>query len=96
MHSVAHVGVSVPDEPAHVEAEGEEAGSQKVPEGSQVGDGEIVWVHSSTPHPVNHPVCQVEEDHHLDEDAEANILISFTYRKQHKGASTGRTLPHGK
>lgn len=80
MHSVAHVSVSVSDEPAHVEAEGEEAGSQQVTQSGQIGDGEVVWVHSSTPHPVNHPVCQVEEDHHLDQDAEANILICSIYR----------------
>lgn len=65
MHSVAQITVSVPDEPAHVEAEGQEAGPQQVAQGRQVRDGEVVGVHASTPHPVNHPVGQVEEDHHL-------------------------------
>ena len=62
VHSVARACVSVSDEPAHVEAEGEEAGPQQVTQGSQVGDGEVVWIHASAPHPVDHPVCQVEED----------------------------------
>lgn len=65
VRSVAHVSVSVPDEPAHVEAESEETGPQQVAQGSQVGDGEVVRVHASAPHPVDHPVCQVEEDHYL-------------------------------
>lgn len=62
MRSVARACVSVSDEPAHVEAEGEEASPQQVTEGSQVGDGEVVWIHASAPHPVDHPVCQVEKD----------------------------------
>lgn len=79
LRSVAHVSVSVPDEPAHVEAEGEEAGPQQVTQRSQVGDRKVVWVHSSTPHPVNHPVCQVEKDHYLDQEAkrEADIIYSI-------------------
>lgn len=81
MHSVAHISVSVTDEPAHVEAEGEEAGSQQVTQSSQVRDGEVVWVHTSAPHPVDHPVCQVEEDHHLDEDeAEENVFLVKPHR----------------
>lgn len=76
MHSVAHVRVSVPNEPAHVEAEGEEAGPQQVTQSSQVRDWEVVGVHASAPHPVHHPVCQVEKDYHLEEDeAEANLVV---------------------
>lgn len=62
---VAHVRVSVPNEPAHVKAEGKEAGPQEVTQSSQVWDGEVIRVHSSTPHPINHPVCQVQENHDL-------------------------------
>lgn len=65
MHSVARVSVSVSDEPAHVEAEGEEAGPQQVTQSGQVGDGEVVGVHATAPHPVDHPICQVEEDYYL-------------------------------
>lgn len=65
MHSVPQTRVSVPNEQAHVEAEGEEASSQQVPQSSQVGDREVVGVHPSAPHPVDHPVGQVEEDNHL-------------------------------
>lgn len=65
MHSVAHVSVSVPDEPAQVEAQGQEASPQQVTQGGQVRDGKVVRVHAPTPHPVDHPVCQVEEDHDL-------------------------------
>ena len=67
---VAHVGVCVPDEPAHVEAEGQEAGPQQVTQGRQVRDGEVVGVHAPAPHPVDQPVCQVEEDHDLQQDEE--------------------------
>lgn len=65
MCSVSWAGVSVADKPVHVEAEGQEAGPQQVPQSGQVGDGEVVRVHASAPHPVNHPVRHVEEDHHL-------------------------------
>ncbi len=76
MHSVAHVGVSVSDEPAHVEAECEEAGPQKVAQSCQVGDGEVVGVHASAPHPVDHPVGQVEKDYHLKEEEDhSNVLL---------------------
>lgn len=66
--------VSISDKPAHVEAEGEEAGAQQVAQSSQVRDGEVVGVHASAPHPVNHPVCHVEKDHHLQE-AEAEQVV---------------------
>lgn len=86
VHSVAHITVSVSNEPTHVEAEGEEAGPQQVTQGSKVGDGEVVWVHSSTPHPVNHPVCQVEEDHHLEE--EANIFDPNTIVRRYSESNS--------
>lgn len=73
MHSVAWVRVPVADEPAHVEAEGKEASPQQVAQSSQVRDGEVVRVHASTPHPVDHPVCQVEKDHHLRNEAETHL-----------------------
>lgn len=65
MHSVAHVRVSVPDEKAHVKTKGQEAGPQQVPQCCQVRDGEVIRVHTSTPHPVYHPVSQVQQDDHL-------------------------------
>lgn len=74
MHSVARISVSVSDEPAHVEAEGKEAGPQQVTQSRQVRDGEVVGVHASAPHPVDHPVCQVEENYHLEEDEEEENL----------------------
>lgn len=76
MHSVACISVSVSNEKAHVEAECEEAGPQQVTQGRQVGDGEVVGVHASAPHPVDHPVCQVEKDYHLEWDkAQENLLF---------------------
>lgn len=69
--SVSWDGVSVSDKPAHVEAEGEEAGPQQVAQSGQVGDGEVVRVHAAAPHPVDHPVRHIEEDHHLNEAAAA-------------------------
>lgn len=70
MHSVPQARVFIPYKPSHVKTEREEAGPQQIPQGRQVGDGEVVGVHASAPHPVNHPVCQVEEDQHLEEDEE--------------------------
>lgn len=78
MHSVARVGVSVSDEPAHVEAEGEEAGPQQVTQSGQVGDGEVVRVHASAPHPVDHPVRQVEKDYHL-RTRQRETFFSFSF-----------------
>lgn len=66
MHSVAWVAVSVSDEPAHVEAEGEEAGPQQVTHSSQVGDGEVVRVQTPSPHHTDDEVGDVKEDGHLD------------------------------
>lgn len=79
MHLVARHSVSVPDEPAHVEAEGKEAGPQQVTQSGQVGDGEVIGVHASAPHPVDQPVCQVEKDHHLEGDQrEVNAFMTAT------------------
>lgn len=79
MHLVARHSVSVPDEPAHVEAEGKEAGPQQVTQSGQVGDGEVIGVHASAPHPVDQPVCQVEKDHHLKGDQrEVNAFMTAT------------------
>lgn len=82
MHSVARVGVSVSDEPAHVEAEGEEAGPQQVTQSSQVGDGEVVRVHASAPHPVDHPVRQVEKDYHLRTRQRQTFFFSFFFKNR--------------
>lgn len=74
MRLVSWYSVSISNKPAHVEAEGEEAGPQQVAQSSQVRDGEVVGVHASAPHPVNHPVCHVEKDDHLKE-AEAEQVV---------------------
>lgn len=86
-HSVSQIGVSVADEKAHVEAEGEEAGSQQVTQSRQVGNGEVVGVHPSAPHPVDHPVRQVQQDHHLQGNQQRSVnkgppslyLLRFPY-----------------
>ena len=72
--SVSWDSVSVSDKPAHVEAEGEEAGPQQVAQSGQVRDGEVVRVHPPAPHPVNHPVRHVEKNHHLNEQKQRVCL----------------------
>ena len=69
---VPDICVSVPNEPEDVEAECQEPGAEKVPQGCQVRDGEVVWVQAAAPHPVHHPVCDVEQDQHL-QDRRASL-----------------------
>lgn len=61
-----------------MEAEGEEASPQQVAQSGQVGDGEVVRVHASAPHPVNHPVRHVEKNHHLNEAEAACLHLKIT------------------
>lgn len=48
------------------EAQGKEAGAQQVPQGRQVGDGEVVRVQAPPPHQADDEVGDVEEDGHLE------------------------------
>ena len=50
MHSVPQARVFIPYEPSHVKTEREEAGPQQIPQGRQVGDGEVVRVQAPSPH----------------------------------------------
>lgn len=63
---VPDICVSVPNEPEDMEAECQQPSAEKVPQGCQVRDGEVVWVQAAAPHPVHHPVCDVEQDQHLE------------------------------
>lgn len=47
------------------EAEGQKAGTQQVPQGGQVGDGEVVRVQTPSPHHTDDEVCDIKEDGHL-------------------------------
>lgn len=64
---VPDICVSVPNKPQDMEAECQEPSAKQVPQSSQVRDGEVVWVQASAPHPVYHPVCDVQEDQHLEQ-----------------------------
>lgn len=64
---VPNICVSVPNEPEHMEAECQESGAKQVPQSSQVWDGEVVGVQAPAPHPVHHPVCDVQENQHLEQ-----------------------------
>lgn len=48
------------------EAQGKKAGAQQVPQGRQVGDGEVVRVQAPPPHQADDEVGDVEEDGHLE------------------------------
>lgn len=63
---VPNICVSVPNEPENMEAESQESGAKQVPQSSQVWDGEVVGVQAPAPHPVHHPVCDVQENQHLE------------------------------
>lgn len=62
---VSHIGVPVTDEPEDVKAEGEETCSNQVPQCCQVWDGEVVRIKVPAPHPVHHPVSNVQENENL-------------------------------
>lgn len=62
---VPNICVSVPNEPEDMEAECQESGAKQVPQSSQVRDGEVVGVQAPAPHPVHHPVCDVQQNQHL-------------------------------
>lgn len=62
---IPNIGVPVTDEPEDVEAEGQEPCSNQVPQSCQVWDGEVVGIQIPAPHPVHHPVSDVEQDEDL-------------------------------
>lgn len=62
---VPDVRVSVPNEPEDMEAECKEPSAKQVPQSCQVRDGEVVGVQAPAPHPVHHPVSDVQENQHL-------------------------------
>lgn len=47
-------------------AEGQKPGAQQVPQGGQVGDGEVVWVQTPSPHHTDDKVGDIKEDGHLE------------------------------
>lgn len=71
VYSVSHISVSVSNEPEDMEAEGQEAGPQQISQGRQVRNREVIRVHPPTPHPVDHPVSQVQQDQHLETERES-------------------------
>lgn len=77
--SVTHITVLVADVPQELEAEGQESGAQEVTQGSQVGDGETVWVFTTTPHRVHHPVCYTQQQEHLRERESLIYRMSLLY-----------------
>lgn len=62
---VSHIGVPVTDEPEDVKAESKETCSNQVPQRCQVWDGEVVGIEVPAPHPVHHPVSNVQENENL-------------------------------
>ena len=63
--SIADIGVSVADDEEDVEGNCEKGSAEQVPEGSEVGDGEVVGVVAHLPHPVHHPVTHEQQQRHL-------------------------------
>lgn len=49
------------------EGSGEECDPEQVAQGRQIGDGRIVRVHSTAPHPVHHAARRVQQQCHLNE-----------------------------
>jgi len=66
--SVAHVAVLVSDDPQEVEAERQQGGAKQVAQRRQVRDGEAVGVLAAPPHGVHHPVCDAQQQQHLEEE----------------------------
>lgn len=48
-----------------VEAEGQKPGAQQIPQGGQIGDGEVVRVQTQSPHHTDDEIGNVKEDGHL-------------------------------
>lgn len=63
--SVPQVHFCAVDEPDEAETDGQESSAQEITQGSEVGDGEIVWVQSLPPHQAHDQVGHVEQDPHL-------------------------------
>lgn len=62
---VPYIRVPVTDEPEDVKAESQETCSNQISQSCQVWDGEVVRVEVPAPHPVHHPVSDVEKNEHL-------------------------------
>lgn len=54
------------DEPNQTETDGEESSAQEIPQGSEVGDGEIIGIQRLPPHQAHNEVSHVEQDSHLE------------------------------
>ncbi len=50
------------------EAEGQKPGAQQIPQGGQIGDGEVVRVQTPSPHHMDDEVSNIKEDGHLGEE----------------------------
>lgn len=65
---VPQVSVLVSHQVEQVEGDRQEGGAQKVPDGGQVGDGNIVRVIPEPPYEVYHPVADIQKDDDLQND----------------------------
>lgn len=64
---VPDIRVSISNEPENMEAECQEPCPKQVTQCCQIRYRKVVRVHASVPHPVDHPVSNVEKDKNLED-----------------------------
>lgn len=62
---IPHIRVPVTNKPEDMKAESKETCSNQVTQRCQVGDGEVVRIEVPAPHPVHHPVSNVQQNENL-------------------------------
>lgn len=62
---IPHIRIPVTNKPEDMKAESKEPRSDQVTQRCQVGDGEVVRIEVPAPHPVHHPVSNVEQNENL-------------------------------
>lgn len=63
---IPHIRVPVTNKPEDMKAESKETCSNQVTQRCQVGDGEVVRIEVPAPHPVHHPVSNVQQNENLE------------------------------
>lgn len=53
------------NKPNQAETDSQESGAQEIPQGSEVGDGEIIRIQCLPPHQAHNKVSHIEQDSHL-------------------------------
>lgn len=61
------------------ETQGQEACAQQVPQSCEVGDGEVVWVHTPSPQPLHHQTGHKQQNQHLQKSNNTIVRVVATH-----------------